>query len=402
MKIIHVVNRFVPDAGSQLNLLAKYEQRYGNEVTVIAPEFSQSHKSYVEFYSNKNIKKRDEQYTQKTGVAILRLRIHRYISGRALFKKDVYHVIEDSNPDVLFIHGNDTLIAMHYIRKISKLHSVLVLDSHMVEIASKNKFRKLFRTFYKSIYAPIINKHKIPVIRMQDDDYVEKCLGVDMSNAPFISVGSDPDLFHPDKSIYYAFRKENNIESDAFVVLYAGKLDKSKGGLFLAKSIREKFSSDKEVVFVIVGNTSGEYGEIVDIELKKSENRVIRFPTQKYIGLPKFYQSADLVVYPKQCSLSFYDAQACGLPVLFENINVNRERAKYNTAFTFQSDNMIDFRKKMNELVSLSSGEMNKIRDTSLEYINKDYNYRELSKKYLNVMEAELKRKALERNKRNG
>jgi len=60
---------------------------------------------------------------------------------------------------------------------------------------------------------------------------------------------------------------------------------------------------------LVVGNSpDSEYGNLVEDTFRRSENRVIRFPTQKYTELPRFYQVADLAVFPKQCSLSFYDA----------------------------------------------------------------------------------------------
>src|SRR5699024_1833755 len=103
----------------------------------------------------------------------------------------------------------------------------------------------------------------------------------------------------------------NSIAEDAFVILYAGKLDESKGGKLLAEALREPLKTDRAVVFLVVGNTSGSYGAEVETLFQTSKNRVLRFPTQRYADLAPFYQAADLAVFPRQCSLSFYDVQAC-------------------------------------------------------------------------------------------
>lgn len=386
MKIVHIVNRFVPDAGNQINLLAKYERRHSHEVTIIAPDLKYSHQAFIKFYGIDNIKQRDSAFCQNTEVKVIRLKILRYISGRALFKKEIFKIVEDEKPDILFIHGNDTMIAMQYLLRINQLKHPIIMDSHMVDVASKNKYRELFRFFYRKVFAPIINRNEIPVIRIQENDYVQKHLGIHTSNTPFISVGSDPELFHPNESIRNKFRLKYNIDLKAYVVLYAGKLDENKGGMFLAKALRDRLNTPKDVVFLIVGNTSEEYGEKIEDMLRKSENRILRFETQKYIDLPQFYQSSDLAIYPKQCSLSFYDAQACGLPVLFENIDVNKTRTKYGTAEVFKPDDLQDFRRTLAEMINLPVDKYEIISKRAIEYIKDQYSYEKISIQYLRIM----------------
>ena len=99
----------------------------------------------------------------------------------------------------------------------------------MLEMAATNKFNKLFRWFYRHFFAPKLIKHGILVIRTQNDPYVEKCLGVPLEQAPWISIGSDTMLFKPDDETKRQFRQKYDIPQNAFVVLYAGKLDKNKG-----------------------------------------------------------------------------------------------------------------------------------------------------------------------------
>ena len=386
MKIVHIVNRFVPDAGNQINLLAKYERRNSHEVTIVAPDLKYSHQAFIKFYGIENIKQRDSQFCQNTKVKIIRLNIFKYLSGRAVFKKEIFKIVEDEKPDILFIHGNDTMIAMQYLLRINKLNHPILLDSHMVDVASKNKYRELFRFLYRKAFAPIINRNEIPVIRIQESDYVQKHLGIKASNAPFISVGSDPELFYPDESIRNIFRLKYNIDMKAYVVLYAGKLDENKGGMFLAKALMKRLDTSKDVWFLIIGNTSEEYGERIEDMLRKSENRILRFETQKYIDLPQFYQSSDLVIYPKQCSLSFYDAQACGLPVLFEDIDVNKARTRYGTAKVFKPDNLQDFRRILAEMINLPEDKYRIMSKKAIEYIKDQYSYEKLSIQYLQIM----------------
>ncbi|TCI71258.1 MULTISPECIES: glycosyltransferase family 4 protein [unclassified Exiguobacterium] len=392
MNIIHVEDFFHPDAGYQINILPKYMVNEGHQVTIITTKMETAPEGLTSFFGKHDIENRDQIYTKKTGVKIIRLNNRGFISGRAVFSKELFKVINDINPDVIYVHGNDTLTAIRLLLKFKNKNIPIVLDSHMLEMASINKFNKLFRNFYKKVITPIIIKKQIPVIRTQNDNYVEKYLGIPLQQAPWISFGSDLLLFHPDKNVRKEFRKEYEINEDDFVVLYTGKLDEAKGGLILANSFKANFKENKNVVLVVVGNTSGDYGKQVDKILSESQNRVIRFETQKYMDLPKFYQAADISIFPTQCSLSFFDAQACGLPVLSENNNINKDRLKYDNGFTFNSADIHDIRDKVITVMNMPVDNFEKMRRNSVEYVNKNYNYNKIAVEYLNILEGEVRK----------
>lgn len=386
MRIVNIEDFFHPNAGYQINIVPKYLAKFGHKVTIVTSEMDRVPEGLTAFFGRDNIEKYDRKYEHMTGVEIIRIPIKRFISGRAVFTKELQRKVKELRPDVLYVHGNDTLSGMHFISKLGKLKFALVSDSHMLEMASTNKFNKLFRKFYKIVITPKIIKYKMPVIRTQNDSYVEKCLGIPLKQAPWISYGSDTMLFHPDENVKINFRKRNNISMDAFVILYAGKLDQAKGGLLLADALKKRFDSMKEVVFVIVGNTLGEYGEKIEKIFKTSENKIFRFPTQRYTDLAEFYQSSDLVLFPRQCSLSYYDVQACGLPVVFENNNINRDRCNHNNGWLFRADDMNDFRDKINDAINIDKERFERMKKNSFQYIVENYNYEFKAREYEKIL----------------
>ena len=389
MKIVNVEDFFHPDAGYQINILSKYLVALGHEVTIITSEMEKVPTTLTSFFVRENIEGRDQAYSNQYGVKILRLPLKGFISGRAIFTKELFFTIQAEKPDVVFVHGNDTLTGMRYLLKYKRLGYPLVMDSHMLEMASTNKFNKLFRRFYKHFFTPLITKNEIPVIRTQDDPYVEKCLGIPLSQCPWISVGSDTMLFYADEEARKRFRKDNNIPEDAFVIIYAGKLDESKGGLLLAEAIQKKVEAKRDIVFLIVGKTgTDDYGSKVEAVFSQSENQVLRFPTQLYTDLPKFYQSADCAVFPRQCSLSFYDVQACGLPVIFEDNNINVDRAAHENAVTFKSGDSQDFRNKIVEMCNLPTETFSKMKEKSIAFVKGAYDYADIAKQYCRVIES--------------
>lgn len=390
MRIIHVEDYFLPDTGYQINIIPKYQVLQGHEVYVVTSKTEGIRKPASEFFGIENIEIRDCLYKNQTGVNIIRVEplTKRIISGRIIQKSKLFKVVDNLKPDIVYIHGNDTLTGIRYVLRRNRLKYPIIMDSHMLSMASKNPLSKIFRTIYKLFITPKIIKNKIIVIRTQNDPYIQTELGIPLEQAPWISIGSDTSLFHPDKDLSEIFRKENGINSDDFVILYTGKLDNSKGGILLAKAFQEKFKNNKEkkVILIVVGKTTGNYGEKVEELFSNSENRIIRFPTQKYTDLPIFYQAADLSVFPKQCSLSFYDAQACGLPVVSEDNNINVERLKHNNGLTFKAGSIQDFRDKIMDCIEMSGNEFRKMKENAYYFIKNNYDYESIAKQYTDIM----------------
>jgi glycosyltransferase involved in cell wall biosynthesis len=181
------------------------------------------------------------------------------------------------------------------------------------------------------------------------------------------------------------------LNNNDFVVIYAGKLDTYKGGKFLASALKEKFVSktNKQIIFIIVGNTVGEYGCEVEDIFNESENEIKRFPTQKYWDLKEFYQGADLSVFPMQCSLSFFEVQSCGLPVVFEGNEINLQHSKYGNVFTFVSGDIDDFRNKIIQCVDMPQEDFRLMSIASRKYVCNNYDFVPIAQNITDLMISE-------------
>ncbi len=387
MRIVHVEDYFIPDAGYQINIMPKYLALFGHEVWIVTSKVEGIEKPAANFFGNENIEKRDADFTRKTGVKIVRVKplTTKTVSNRIVQGRELFRTVKALDPDVVYVHGNDTFTGIRYLLKKRRGYA-LVTDSHMLSMACENGFHRLFAKGYRTFVTPRILKENIPVIRTQDDPYVEKSFGIPLSQAPWISYGSDTLLFHPDVAEKSKFREENGIDKDDFVVVYTGKMDEPKGGKLLAETFREKFNTKRKVVLVAVGSTSGEYGDEVEKIFSESENRVIRFPTQKYFDLPRFYQAADLSVFAKQCSLSFYDAQACGLPVLSEDNNINVDRCNHRNGWNFEAGSVEDFRAHITAAAEMPQEEYKAVSENAYNFITEQYNYEHKAREYEKII----------------
>ena len=388
MRIVNIEDYFIPDAGYQINIMPKYLSLFGHQVWIVTSKVDGIKKPAADFFGTEDIEKRDAAFTEKTGVKILRVKpfINRTVNSRIIQGGELFRAVDSLNPDVVYVHGNDTLTGIRYLLK-KNLPYALVTDSHMLSMATENRFHRLFADGYRRFVTPRILKHNIPVIRTQDDPYVELAFGIPLSQAPWISYGTDTLLFHRDAAVREKFRKENGIGDDDFVAVYTGKLDEPKGGKLLAEAFLKKFEGKKNAVLLVVGKTvDDKYGKEVERLFSESENKIIRFPTQKYCDLPKFYQSADVSVFAKQCSLSFYDAQGCGLPVLSEDNNINIDRNSHGNGLCFKSGEVEDFRNKIEEFLNMSDEDYKAMSDNAYNFISDNYNYETKAREYEKII----------------
>jgi glycosyltransferase involved in cell wall biosynthesis len=393
MKIVHIEDFLHPDAGYQLNSLAPLQRAQGHDVTIVTGELDKIPEDLTMFFGRDGIEERDAAFQEETGVHIVRIPLFGFYSGRAFFYPRIFRTVAQLKPDVVFIHGEDTVTGMVFIRLSRWLRYPLVLDCHMVEMASLNRFRKLFRMFFKTFITPAILKENIPLIRVVDSDFVEKCLAIPLAHTDLLSFGTDTKMFAPNAETKVRIRAQLGFTPDAFIVLYAGKLDETKGGKILAEALAQKYpeANGRPVEFLVVGNTNGKYGDEVESMFAASQNRIIRQPTAKFRELSKYYQSADLAVFPKQCSMSFFEIQSCGVPVLFERNEINSQRCIDENGYLFDPGDPSDLRKKIVELASTPDGDYQRFRMKSRQYIVDNFDYVPIAQKFTDVLSRAIK-----------
>ena len=382
VKIVHVDETFHPSYGYHTNPLAKFQRMQGHEVIIVSVDKKWMHPVYKAFGdSGATLDIEDEKYERNTGVRIKRVAAKGYIMKRLIYDRAVFDVVDNENPDIVYVHCVETLTAMRFM-----LHRGLypmLFDSHMLSMASVNKFAKIYEYVYRLIFARIIKHERFDVIRTQNDRYVMEHLGIPEEQAPFVSFGTDTELFKPSDIEQMKFREKHGISRDSFVIVYTGKLTPAKGAELLADAFLRRFKCAREIVLLLVGNfPEGEYGNSIKRSFENSPNRIIYFPAQAYQELAQFYQAADLSIFPKQCSLSFYDAQACGLPVLSEDNNVNVDRCSHGNGMNFFSGNIDDFRAKIEFMANMPEEEYLAMREAATRFVYEGYSYTKIADEY--------------------
>lgn len=392
MRILHIDETFHPAFGYQCNPLAKFQRMQGHEVIILTVEKKYIYPVYKAFgETGEHLEVQDREYQDKTGVKIIRIPAKGYISNRLNYDtKSLYEAVDKINPDVILSHCFETLTSMRILFKYRKKYPI-VFDSHMLSMASKNKFVKIYEAMFKKLITPRIVRDHIPVILTQDDDYVNSHLGMPKDLTPFISFGTDTDLFKPSKNTRKDFIREHNFKEDSFIIVSTGKLSSAKGGKLFAEAVARKFNTERDVVIVVIANLDGEYEREVKKMLVNSENKVLFYPVQNYMDLPYFYQIADVCVFPRQCSMSFYDVEACGVPVISEDNNINIERNSHGNGLCFKKGDVGDFRSMIETIINMQPDDYANMSMACIRFIKDGYDYTTIARKYTSILENQIK-----------
>lgn len=234
-------------------------------------------------------------------------------------------------------------------RKYDVIHSHYWLSGKVAMPVAKELKLPLIHTMHTMARVKNLNlaegETPEPMIRVQGETQIVAAADALIANtdaeaASLVSLyDACPDIVHvvtPGVDLYNftpgagrsAARKEINIDPDALVITFVGRIQPHKGPELLIRATAEILSHSKHLrpklrVFIIGGvsgaNTS-EVERLKELVLWLGISDVITFlPPVKRSELPNWYRAADLVCVPsysESFGLVALEAQACGTPVV--------------------------------------------------------------------------------------
>lgn len=297
----------------QDNLLTKYQKINGNDVTIIAPKWSWNSKGELQFI-DKDI------YYNEDGVKIIRLNMKNKENINKKFKRycNLYNVIEQEAPDVLFVHGCQFL-DLKYVSKYVKNHKVLLfIDNHADFSNSATNF------FSKYILHGIIWRHNVRNIKPYVNkfygvlparvDFLHNVYGIPMSSIELLVMGADDEYIkkYCTNDNYLSMRKKYHIRNDDFVIVTGGKIDHAKlQTLTLMKSI--KALDNKKIKLFVFGSVDKSVKSEFD---SLCDENTIYLGWADTIMAYEFFNMADLVAFPGRHSVFWEQVVAIGKPMI--------------------------------------------------------------------------------------
>ena len=132
--------------------------------------------------------------------------------------------------------------------------------------------------------------------------------------------GVDQETFHPAEADgeRSQLRKQFGLPSDAFIVLFAGRLVPRKGADVLLEAMRQL--SDLDKVWLVIAGDGSDRPLVEGIITKHNMSRCLLIGRQPYEKMPPLLRAVDLLALPtisgEGIPLTVMEAMACGVPVV--------------------------------------------------------------------------------------
>jgi glycosyltransferase involved in cell wall biosynthesis len=167
--------------------------------------------------------------------------------------------------------------------------------------------------------------------------------------------GVDTRFFRPGLDVS-ELRNQYGLGSDTKIILFVGDLHRRKGPDVLIRAA--PLVAEKDMRVIIIGSKGGEEGRLRTLsdELSTSD-RVIIIEEVKHELLPRFYNLADIFVFPTVMKTEGFgivalEAMSCGTPVVASNIGAIPEVVREGkTGFLFPPGNVQELAEKINRIL---------------------------------------------------
>lgn len=322
MKILHccLAQFYIDNYSYQENILPRLHKQAGHEVEIVASTETFINNNALGYTSPGNYKTED-------GIVITRLPYRKFLPHFLMKKlriyKNVNKVLERFNPNIIFIHDCqflDTKIFANYAKKNPDVK--IFVDCHA-------DFSNSARSWVsKNILHRILYKHSAKKI----EPYTTKFYGVLPARVDFLTqmydipkekvellvMGAEDEkvLEAQNSDTKNLIRKKYGINSTDFLIMSGGKIDYNKPQtLLLMKSV--KLMKNSKVKLIIFGSVAKEYKEQM-LDLLSDNVKFIGWVDSKESY--KYFNAADLVVFPGLHSVFWEQVVGLGKPSVFKHI----------------------------------------------------------------------------------
>lgn len=324
MIIIHVEDYFDPTAGYQINELLFAGKGSDDVYLITSNDMSPFHKDHSI--------KADEDFEKNTGIKIIRLDVYLKFSSRIILK-GLFKTIKQIHPHLVYMHGIGDFKDLILFRAKRKYE--IVRDCHMSWVASQNRFRMLYYTLFRKIFAPIINNTDkyAKIFALGDEEYQYLTnLGILQSKIDYLRHGYNDEIMYYDHAARARIREGYGFKDSDVVISYIGKFNKSKRPdivFDIIDNIDKSVIDEFKLKLLFIGPKENQYMQnIFGAKLKQMQDKIkiIVDSSKSFNELREYYSASDICIFPKETSLSSIHAQICGCPVIMENHISNNER----------------------------------------------------------------------------
>lgn len=242
----------------------------------------------------------------------------------------LYDLLEDINPDIIFIHGICIHDNLHFVRYKQQHPEVRIFADNHSDYYN-TPIIKLNHKLYRYGVGRYIGKRlsyaseKIWGVTPWRVDYLKEVYGVPSSKTDLLVMGGDDDKIRWDKrsEIRDETRKMSGIPQDAFLIVSGGKIDATKNIHMLTEAVNalsyKSYTGHRNIHLLIFGKIEQ---DMKDFFANHTNNTSGNIHYVGWISADKAYDyflASDLACFPGTHSVLWEQACACGLPAIFKD-----------------------------------------------------------------------------------
>lgn len=391
-RIVHVEDYFHPEMGYQLNFTAKYK---GDIDMHIISSSSLKLWSQDSLLTEETIAKKDREFEQKYGIHIHRLpTMYAKKNGYNLLMKGLVKKIYELKPDVLFVHAMESFTAFSLLMKAKLYRDFLVCsDTHTLYNQRQDNFvEKIYFPLFKLFAIRKLKKYNSPVFytATENKEILIKDYGLKSDKVFPYLIGTDDKIFFPDKKTGENLRNDLGIDKKKKIILYAGKFNLPKSPHLIMEALKRVEDLMPDTVLVMLGGKNKDYYDKYFSTLVSIKNvQILILDAVNTSELNAYYNMADLVVFPKENTLSALDCQLSGTPVVMEDDQTNRERLQKGGQ-TYKPNDLSHLGSVIVELLQ-NEALCNKLSHEGQKFISSNYSYQLIIQDVENTIAQHIK-----------
>jgi len=343
MRILHVCDYLMPGLGYQEWMLPLWNAKRDNEVYVITSDRYAPVPNYEESWGGfLGPRLQGTGREVRNGITIIRLKSLAEWGTRPWIA-DLISTVREIKADVVLVHGSTSLTAFRVVLSRKKLGVPVFIDNHMVFSECRGgvsgaAFYWVLKGFNK------VFQHRVEKYYGVAQECVDVLLsreGIDPSRVKLLPLGVDTEIFFP-MDDRLSLRKSLGIPQEAIVLLQTGKLTRVKGPDILAAAAFQLMRENENIHLVFLGGMDEAIRAVISDIFSENEcrSRLHLFPFATTHELNRYFNTADVVVYPKGASLSALEAAATGTAVVMADLPASQWRANLGVGLTYPSGNV--------------------------------------------------------------
>ena len=318
MKILMVVASYSPLFGGPttvINALSRELAKRGHEVSIYTSD---------NFDSSSRIK----ESGKTVEIEGVKVSYFKNISNKLAYNHNIYlspMLIKETknnlkNFDIIHFHGYRTIqnVIVHHYAKKYNVPYILQAHGSVLPLFQKQRLKKL----YDWVWGDNIlkNASKVIALTKTEAEQYEK-MGVDGNKIEIMPNGVDLSEYEnlPKRG---EFRSKYAIRDDEKIVLYLGRLNKTKGIDLLVKAFKDISKELNNVRLVLVGPDDGYQSALEElIQSLKVDNKVLFTGFASNDEKMAAFVDADVFITPSFSGfpVTFLEACACGTPIITTN-----------------------------------------------------------------------------------